>query len=313
MNLVAKTLWAPLCLLMLLPGCLAPPEASAEVSLKLWPTRFEVLIKEGETAALVVNVQNGCDEPVHLRVYAMDFTVGANGTYHFSEPGHQTYSCSTWISTDQLDFGLAPRETKAVNTTVHVPEQIEPGGHYAAVFFEQAGDPGQGTSVSVGARVACLIYVTVPGVTDADIIAAAEIVQIILPGWIERGPVKVGTLVRNSGNVHLTVAARVYLGDFRGSHAGEVDLGQVIVLPGGERMLEGTWEDLPLFGKVRAKVVIGYHDDHGELVNKEASASFQVVPWKVIMALALPFILTGLAALIIVRKFRFRLKMERRN
>jgi hypothetical protein len=313
MNLIGKAVGAVLCALMFLTGCLTPPQAAAEVVLKLWPTRLELVVPEGGTVTRVVNLENAGDEPVCLNVYAMDFTVGQDGAYLFSEPGHQTYSCTQWISIDQSDLSLAPGETRSVELTVIVPDRVEPGGHYAAVFFEQSGDTGEGTSVVVGARMACLVYVTVPGVTDADITTAVEILHLTVPGWIKGGPVRAGAVVRNSGNVHLTVAAKAYVADLRGTHIGDVDLGQVIILPGGERLFEGTWDDLPLFGRFRATVVIGYHDEHGRLVNKEASADFQVVPWKVIMAVGLPLCILGLAILIVARRFRFRLKMERKK
>ena len=301
-----------LCTLAIVLHCLAPPEASADVSLKVWPTTLEMTVSEGQTAELVVNVENAGDEIVRLSVYAMDYTVDRDGNYSFSEPVHDTYSCAAWISPDASVFDLAPGETRATTVSISVPENIEPGEHHSAVFFEQLSDVSQGTSVSVGARMACLLYVTIPRVTDAEVTTDANIAQVILPGWAEGSHVNIGALIRNSGNVHLTLAARAYLTNFRGSPIGEADLGQAVILPGGERLLEATWADLPLFGRVSARVVIGYHDSQGELVNKETSVNFQVVPWKTIMVVVLCLTIIGLAVFIVVRRFRFRLALERR-
>ncbi len=312
MNLGAKAARASLCCAVLLGWCLVSSRAAADVSLRVWPTALEMTVSEGQIAERVVYVENAGDEWVHLRVYALDYTMDMDGTYHFLEPGGQTYSCATWVNLDAAAFDLAPGETRAVSLSIRVPAHVEPGEHYSAVFFEQSTQAGQGTSVSVGARVASLLYVVVPAVTDAEVMANADIVRVILPGLIGGGPLKAGVLVRNSGNVHLTVAARAYFTDFRGSQVGETDLGQAVILPGGERILEVVWDDVPWFGRVKARVVIGYYNNQGELVNKENSANFQVIPWKVIMAVALPLCLIGLAAFVVARRFRFRLFLERR-
>jgi len=301
------------CLLMVLTSCLAPPPVSAQVSLKIWPTTLELSVAEGQTVEGIVSVENAGDETVHLIVYALDYAVDASGSYVFSQPTHSTYSCSAWVETDFHSFDLAPGKTQAVTVTVRVPSHVEPGGHYSALLFEQTSDIGSGTAISVGARLACLLYATVPGVTDAEIVANAEIAQLVLPGWTDGGPIGVSALVRNSGNVHLTVAARAYFTDLRGSHIGEIDLGQVVVLPGGERLLGSIWNDLPIFGRVTARVVIGYRDAEGALVNKEASANFQIVPWKVIMATVCPLVLVGATVFVVSRKCRLRLSLERRR
>ena len=291
---------------------LHPSQVSGDVCLKVWPTSLEVCVAEGEAAGCVVNVQNEGDEPIDLRVYALDYSIGTYGDYHFSEPALQSYSCATWLDIDAPVLHLKPGESRAATVSVRVPERVEPGEHHAALFFEQVTESGEGTGVSVAGRVASLLYVTVPGASDAQIVASADILQLILPGWTDGRPVKICALVRNAGNVHLTIAAKAYFTDFRGNQAGETDLGQAVVLPGDDRIMEATWENPPLFGRIKARVVIGYLDDQGALVNKEANANFQVIPWKLIMAVGLPFIIIGLAALVLSRRFRLRLSMERR-
>ena len=118
-----------------------------------------------------------------------------------------------------------------------------------------------------------------------------------------------GVVVRNSGNVHLTVAARAYFAASWGN-ASELDLGQMVILPNSDGVLKGEWQRSPLFGKVRASVVIGYLDQKGELVNKSQTAEFWVVPWSlvgiilVVMGLVVP-------AIVVVSR-RYRLRVERK-
>jgi hypothetical protein len=268
----------------------------------------------GEAIERVVNVENHSSEPACFHVYAMDFSVDRDGDFTFSEPGYESYSCTTWLTIREPDFDLSPDETKTVKVTISVPQEVEPGGHYAAVFVESAPpQPQPGVSVAIANRIPSLIYLTIPGTTDADIVTQAEIAAILLPGWVERGPVDVGVAVRNTGNVHLPIAAKAHFTDFRGGEIGELDLGQTIVLPGAERVLAATLEKLPFFGRVQTRVVIGYLDDNNEPVNKSTARSFQIIPWKVIMAVFVSLALIGIAIWRLRRKFRLRLPLERRR
>jgi hypothetical protein len=158
-------------------------------------------------------------------------------------------------------------------------------------------------------RIPTLFYITIPGITGADVIANADILSLQLPGIAERGPVEMGVLVRNSGDVHLTVAARAHFAASWGN-ASELDLGQVIVLPNSEALMKGTLQETPFFGKVRASVVIGYLDQNGELVNKSQTAEFWVVPWSLI---GIILVVMGLVVpAIVVMSKRYRLRVERR-
>jgi len=81
-------------------------------------------------------------------------------------------------------------------------------------------------------------------------------------------------------------------------------------LPNSDGAIKSNWQQLPLFGKVRANVVIGYLDQKGELVNKSRTAEFWVVPWSLIG------IIVGVVGLvvpaIIVLGKRYRLRVERK-
>jgi P pilus assembly chaperone PapD len=306
----AKALAVLLCLLLSLHILSLP--SSAGVTMMVSPTMIDLTLNTGDTSTQEISIRNTGDEPTRVRVYAMDFSIDRENNYTFSDPGHESYSCASWLGIEESDFDLGPAETKHVEVTISVPQEVEPGGHYAALFFETIPTETQpGVSVAIAGRIPSLFYLTIPGVTDADIFANAEITSLMLPGWVDGGPVEIGAVVRNTGNVHLTIAAKAYFTDFRGRQAGEIDLGQTIVLPGAERAITGTWGKTPFIGPTQATIVIGYFDQHSQLVNRSMTGSFQIIPWKVIIAVfaSLALIAFGIGAL--RRKFRF--KLERRN
>jgi len=286
-----------------------PNSAQAQGGIKVWPTRVDLTVNEGEQTERIINVQNKGGETIGVSAYVMDFSVDKDGNFIFSEPGHESYSASKWLSVNCADFELTPGESQEVAVVITAPADMEPGGHYAALFFETVPSENE-EGVTISTRIPSLFYITVPGVTDADIVISAEIVSLILPGFIEKGPVEARIAVQNMGNVHLTIAAKAYFSDLFGKNS-ELDLGQVTVLPDGEGTLTGSWQEAPFIGRVRANFVIGYFDQHEELVNKSQRGEFWVIPWKHLAAIVAVVISLVLLIVLLHRRYRFRL--ERRS
>ena len=286
-----------------------PVPAHAQEGLKVWPTKVEIHVERGEAVTATVNVHNEGAAPVTVRAYVMDFCIDRDGRFVFTEPGHESYSASEWLSVGNTDLELEPDESREVDVVVAVPTQLEPGGHYAAVFFE-TGPAANEDGVPITTRIPSLFYITVPGVTDADVRADAEIVSLVLPGFVEQAPVQAGVVVKNTGNVHLTVAATAYFKGLSGKNS-SLDLQQMTLLPDGEGTLTGNWRELPYIGRVRANIVIGYFDQQGEVVNKSQSGEFLVVPWKQLTAILITLVLAVAVVLFSLRSSRHR--SERRK
>ena len=285
-----------------------PLHAAAQGGLKVWPTWVELMVHRGEQAGKIIHVQNQGSESIAIRAYVMDFSIDREGNFVFSEPGHESYSASRWLSVAETDFELVPGESQEVEVRLSAPSEVEPGGHYAALFFEAIPSANQG-AVSISTRIPTLFYITVPGITEAEVIANADIASLVLPGFAGKGPVEAGVVVHNTGNVHLTVAARVHFSASLGGDS-ELDLGQAVILPNSEGVIKSNWQQAPFLGKVTANVVIGYLDEQGELVNKSRTGEFWVVPWSMIgiivgvLGLVVP-------AIVIISK-RYRLRVERK-
>ena len=295
-------------LLLAVGFCVSPILAQAQGGISVWPTSVELTVNRGEQAGKTIHVQNQGSEAIRVTAYALDFSTDGEGDFIFAEPGHGSYSASKWFSLETTDFELAPGEIKDVKVAISAPEEVEPGGHYAALFFEAVPLANQG-AVSISTRIPSIFYITVPGITEADIVANAEIISLQLPKIANRGPVDMAVVVRNSGNVHLTVAARAHFAASLGN-ASELDLGQVVILPGNDGVLRGELRRLPFAGKVKASVVIGYLDQNGELVNKSQTAEFWVVPWSFV-GIILFVMGVVVPAMVIVGK-RYCLRLERK-
>jgi len=295
-------------ILLAIGFCVFPTSTSAQEGISVWPTRVEMMVNRGDEAGKTINVYNQGSEPIRVSAYAMDFSIERDGDFNFYEPGHQSYSASKWLNIEKADFELAPGESKEVKVVVSAPATVEPGGHYAALFFG-AVPLGNQSAVLVSMRIPTLFYITIPGITGADVIANADILSLQLPGIAEKGPVEMGVVVWNSGNVHLTVAARAHFAASWGN-ASEVDLGQMVILPNSDGVLKGEWQRSPLFGRVRVSVVIGYLDQKGELVNKSQTTELWVVPWSLIGIIV--GVMGVMVPAIVVISRRYRLRVERK-
>ncbi|MBM3157641.1 MAG: molecular chaperone [Chloroflexi bacterium] len=295
-------------LLLVFVLSIIPSTAEAQGGIKVWPTSVEFTVGRGESVTKTVNIQNLGSEPVVVQAYVMDFSKERDGNFNFYEPGHESYSASRWLGIDSLNLELAANQSREVEVTVSVPAQVEPGGHYAALFFEAIPLSNEGT-VSISTRIPTLFYVTVPGVTEAEVFSNAEIASLLLPGISGGGSLEAGAVIHNSGNVHLTVAAKAYFDGYWGGKS-ELDLGQTTILPDSDGVLKEEWQEKPFFGKVGAKVVIGYLDQNGGLVNKSQTAEFWVVPWSLVGIIL--FVMIVVVPAIVILSRRFRLRLERR-
>ena len=285
-----------------------PCPVTAQGGMMVWPTWVELTVNRGEQAGKSIHVQNQGSESIEIKAYVMDFSIEREDNFVFSEPGHESYSAARWLSIAETDFEIASGESREVDVSISAPAEVEPGGHYAALFFEAIPLANQ-SAVSISTRIPTLFYITIPGVTEAEVIANADIASLVLPSFAGKGPVEAGVVVHNSGNVHLTVAARAHFSALWGGDS-ELDLGQMVILPNSDGVIKSNWQQTPLFGKVRANVVIGYLDQKGKLVNKSQTAEFWVVPWSLIGIIG-GVIGFGVLAIIVIRK-RYRLRVERK-
>jgi P pilus assembly chaperone PapD len=295
-------------ILLAIGFCVFPNSASAQGGMMVWPTWVELTVNRGEQAGKIIHVRNQGSESIEIKAYVMDFSIDREGNFVFSEPGHESYPAARWLSVEETELEIAPGESREIEVNISAPTEVEPGGHYAALFFEALPSANQG-AVSISTRIPTLFYITVPGITESEVIANADIASLVLPGFAGKGPVEAGVVVHNSGNVHLTVAARAHFSASLGGDS-ELDLGQAVILPNSDGVIKSNWQQAPFLGKVKASVVIGYLDQKGELVNKSQTGEFWVVPWSLIGIIVG---VTGVVApaILVIRK-RYRLRVERK-
>jgi hypothetical protein len=285
--------------LLLLAGIwlFSPRLAFAQALIKITaiPPRLEIKADPGEVVTRQLKVKNEGNTQLGLEVKVRDFVVfDKKGTPLPVEADlSNRWAASLWINVSPKKFLLNPGETKALDFVAVVPENANPGGHYAVVFYApvkgeitpQEGDITSGTGVSP--NVGSLIYLTVSG----DIKEDARVVRMDVPRFSEYGPIAITTEIMNLSDVHIRPRGGIKVYDWLGREKATLNLKEQNIFPGSTRIYQNTWPQRWGFGKYRATLEAAF-GERGKMVS--GTVFFWIVPWRVITAAVLAVVIVVL-------------------
>jgi hypothetical protein len=123
-------------------------KADQPIKLLVAPEIFELKVKRGEILEDEIKIYNESELPIPIEVTVTNFGAQEEtGTITFYETPTSkeakvegeddiSYNPQKWIQIKNSNFILDSKETEKVQFEVNVPENAEPGGHYAVVLFE---------------------------------------------------------------------------------------------------------------------------------------------------------------------------------
>lgn len=140
--------------------------ASSVQALTVSPVKFEISGDPGQTLKGELKLFNEQDTTKTFYSSFESFEArGETGTPYFF-PG--TEGLATWMSTDP-QVTLEPQERKIIPFSIVVPENADPGGHFAAIFWSASLPQTQeGGQVSVSAKLGVLILLRVTGEIEGE-------------------------------------------------------------------------------------------------------------------------------------------------
>jgi hypothetical protein len=233
-----------------------PPPESLTTTTTAAPDRPGSAVQPGSQSGLTVSpaiVDNTVDPGAQFSVPITVFNitpkpVGITASPDGLDPNQPIdpsvsaeYNISSWFSIAEPMFLLAPGENKSVDVSVTVPENAEPGGHYATIYFQAAdGDESQDASAKLSARVGVVVLLTVKG----DLRPNVELVGQIETAKTQfaAGPTTFTFDLRNTGNVHFQPEGSLVVKDVFGREVKTLPLPVGYLLPGTQRSYEVTWE-----------------------------------------------------------------------
>ncbi len=252
--------------------------------LALTPLVFDLKGKPGEIVEGEVRVLNpSYDATVTVKMSAEDmFPEGEEGRVILQLPPDEKTSLalSQWISFVPEVFDLAPREEKAVKFRIKIPENADPGGHYAGILAGvHSGALPEETGVAIVTRVASLILLAVEGEMKEDL----RVVEFSSPSYLEYGPINFVLRFENKGTVHVRPNAEIKIEDIYGREIARLSVDSRNILPKAVRKFETSWNQKWLWGIRYRAILSGTYGRYGNATNKiePVVIVFWAFPWKV--------------------------------
>lgn len=285
-----------LCLLLvgalLIPGAAIAAEGAESYSVTVSPVRLDLSAAPGASVEATIVVSNSSGSAITLSAETVDFVSDdQSGKPTFVPTGASEWSMSPWVKTAPASFSLEPGEDATVTVTIAVPEDGEPGGHYAAVLF--SSKPTAGGDTAVVAKVGTLLLLTVDG--DINESGAATIAA---PWIIAKGPLATTVSFVNNGNVHVAPEGFVIVRGLRGGEVERLAVGGENVLPSSSRTFAAAWKDVPVFGVYRVSAELDYGSGKSAATDPRTVI---VAPWPYILA-GLVIFLAGLIPGLLLRR-----------
>ncbi len=263
---------------------------------------YEYTIKPGSVQQDIIKIKNVGSQVQTYFPQALDFkSDNKSGTPVFLKEGEEngTYSLAKWILVSKDKITIEPGKSEALNFNISVPEDAEPGGHYAGILFStEPVVPTEGTGIGLTSKVGSLVLVRVAG----DAKEAAKITDFSADkDTYDKAEVKFSTTVENTGNVHVQPKGVIEVKNVFGGTVAGLDVNQLAsnVLPGSSRIFDSSWKD-PGFklGYYTATVTLSYGDPAQTTTSK---TNFWIIPWMTLL-IALIVIAIVLAVLIFAIK-----------
>lgn len=277
------------------------------LTVSVTPPLFQLTIGPGEFWASALKIVNTNPFDVTYYAHLVNFeNTGEGGTGNFipilnNEEAliEESFSLAHWVDITKDPIVVPKGQSIDVPFTVDIPENAEPGGHYAAILVgtqpPELGD-GVGPTLSVSSYVSSLIFVRITG----DVVEKARIREFVTnKGLYERPEAEFVLRFENTGTVHVQPQGTITIYNMWGKERGSVAINQKThfgnVLPGSIRKFEFDWSSdfSPLdIGRYSAVVTLAYGDEVKQ--NVSATTYFWVIP--VVPALGTLAVFFGLIA-----------------
>lgn len=272
------------------------------LALTISPGKFVLSADPGQTIETSMYVRNDADKTLTLYPTIERYTTrGGEEPVYYPE----NYGLPTWIETVPSEVTLAGGGSANVSIKINVPEDAEPGGHYAVIFWSSAKPQQKGGGVGIVTRVGALVLLSVSG----DVVEGAELVSFkadkkvlnYLPAGFSYG-------FKNTGNVHLRPTGKLTIKNIFGKTVAILDAnpGSGYTLPQTTRTYStANWEPKAGIPKIegegffanlkkeKAGFAVGYYKAYlnlefgDQIKTAKVSFGFWVLPWRILISSAL--------------------------
>ncbi len=284
--------------------------AHPSTALTLIPPSLEFSVQPGQTVDTKIKLFNEEQNPIS--VFSSTANFGAKG-----EEGEPDFDfqdtpsdLASWIDIGGGPFTLQPGDRLEIPVTIRVPQNAEPGGHYASVFF--GTDPSLkpeegGGQVSVRSLIGSLIILRVAG--EVRETASIKSFGQADAGALNRLPAGLQLRVANQGNVHIRPQGTVIIRNLFGGETARLTINEAngAVLPNSVRRFDVSWSKHEnsgargnffqeigaewrnfALGSYTATAILNYGQANLTL---QADTRITIIPWRILTLFGLGLIL----------------------
>ena len=269
------------------------------------PARQEILVEPGERTAINIKFLNQGDVPVSGTLHVVNFIVESkDGSPTFIENPTQIsprFAAASWVKLPYQRITIAAKDKVQIQAQLSIPEDVQPGGKYFAIYFEPTGRSQEALgTIKEGVtpttfRIAGLVYLKVAGPVEEN----AYLSQLKAPRFLEYGPIPVSTEILNKGNYHIKPKGIIILKSIFGKKIDEQLLEETNIFPDISRTFENKLGTKWMFGRYRLELSASYGET-GQILT--ATVFTWVFPWKLATAIILGIVIIILLISLIHKK-----------
>lgn len=264
------------------------------------PVESLITVNKGTTGMLTIYVENPTRQTLIAQPVVNDFTASTNET---GQPSLILNSSSSLPSNNFkalvghiASITIPSGQQDAVQVSITVPKNANPGGYYGAIRFVPAVTAGQSANIGLTASVGSLVLLTVPGnlVQKLSVVGlGAE--QNNNPGdFFTSGNIGVFTKLDNIGNIHVAPFGKIEIKDWGGTVVDNISFNTTSgeILPASIRKFTTKLPSRHWFGRYTIIANLGY-GSNGSLVT--AQTSFWYLPnWFLILVIVVIIVVVAL-------------------
>ncbi len=288
------------------PAIRAQPAPAQGIQIS--PVLIDLNADQGKNYTLKLTVTNVAATDLNLTMSVNDFRAKdetGDPAIIPDDESDASFSFRQWV-TPIAPFSLKPKESRAVNVMVNVPNNAEAGGHYGVIRFN-GSLPGGDANVGIAASVGSLVLTRVSG----DITEQLEVEGFFVEkggkqgGFFESSPFTIVERLKNTGNIHVKPTGTLTVKNMLGKvvETQPINNPPGNVLPDSTRRFQQDINKKWMFGKYTASMEVAY-GTNGQVLN--ATTTFWVVPFKLIFIVLLTLLVVILLTRVLVKRHNRR-------
>jgi hypothetical protein len=280
---------------------IAATDSDVKTSLGVFPAIVEIVLDPNSSVETKVTITNLSNFAQPIKAIKQSFTPGEKSSLNAEEL--KIYDASSWIyiSPEESDFILQPKESKDINLIITQPKDATPGGHYATIYFQPLipQELISTESIFVYARVAVLVFMQTPG----DIIENMNFKEVNYDYLSNPGTINFDLDLENSGNTHIQPVGNVKIYNLLNSELVQtISFPTSIILPGTTKTFNVEIKMNDLMGLYYMETELNYGSD--SIYFSSGQKNFMIFPYTIFLFLILPL----LFILLYIIRFKNRIK-----